>query len=207
MKHIHTAAIIAAMTCTVQVQADAIALKAAYFQHDSDNQTLSFAVEHPLPLIPNIRYVKHSDINLGTDNLITTDLEIGRQDLTLYYELLNNDVLHLDLGAGVTSFDSRFSIANVGAVHEQSTGGHLYAKAMAPLFTESGFGLYAEATAATVSGISIGQAQAGISYTVSLAALDLRAFAGYQATSYDDIAGLGVDYKQDGVQFGFEIDL
>jgi len=80
-------------------QADVLGLTAeagSYAVNDGDdlNSYFGIAVEHPIPLIPNIRLQHQS---LEQDN--TVDLSFN--DYTLYYEFLDG-LLWLDLDAGVT---------------------------------------------------------------------------------------------------------
>ncbi len=218
-KYLSIAAILAA-TCSSQASADTLAFKAAYFQDDS-NDILSFAIEHPIPLLPNFRYANQdsgdvtfsypdSDPNTGIafDNFARFSYE--RQDYTLYYELLNNSLIHLDLGAGLSVAEVGYDFALGDALvvgSDDETGGHLYAKARMP-FGESGLGLYAETTIASISGMNVVDASAGVTYTLSLSALDLRAYAGYAHTSYTDSTLIfDRDIESDSARFGFEIDL
>ena len=93
---------------------------------DTDNLFFYVALEHPVPLIPNIR-LAHTDVQVeGEGELNTTftldeqefmagadvytDLDMTHTDATLYYELLDNWVT-LDVGLTARSFDGYVQIA------------------------------------------------------------------------------------------------
>jgi len=217
MKHTTTLASAMAAAClslSNVSNADVIALKAAYYTNLNNNgDTITLAIEHPLPVIPNIRVasVSSSPISFDVqqlDTLFSINANLERQDLTGYYEILNNGLAHLDIGLGLTnmSLDS----VNLGLVEledDSEIGGHLYTKLRMP-FGESGLGLYAEATAGQAMGIGFIDAHAGLTYTVSLAALDLRIYGGYSIMEYDDLPSFGETIEDKGsTRFGFEIDL
>ena len=75
--------------------------------------SLSVAIEHPAPLVPNfkLRYNEFSNNAVDQTNSIATKINLNHTDLTLYYELLDN-WLNLDLGLSVMYFDGSASISN-----------------------------------------------------------------------------------------------
>jgi outer membrane protein len=97
------------------------------------NQFAYIALEHPVPLLPNIR-LQHSDLNWSGNGLISagTDLngtpfvvaeqadislDLSHTDATFYYEVLDN-VVDLDLGITARLFDGEASL--IGATQQQS---------------------------------------------------------------------------------------
>lgn len=87
---------------------------------DNDNTYFYFALEHPIPVLPNIK-LQHTELSVDGDNLLTRDIDFNgsvfsvsdnvsaeadltHTDVTLYYELLDNWV-SLDLGISVRLFD------------------------------------------------------------------------------------------------------
>lgn len=92
------------------------------------------AVEHPFPLIPNIRLSRYSlestgskpvtasseftfaatDYTNGTS--ITTELSWDEQDTILYYEFLDN-IVSFDLGLGVKKMDAKLSVTTGGVTN------------------------------------------------------------------------------------------
>ena len=101
---------------------------------EQNNQFVFVALEHPVPLLPNIR-LQHSEmdwtgsalVTAGTDlngnpfvsdEQVEVSLDLSHTDATLYYEVLDN-VVDLDLGITARAFDGEASL--VGA---QSAGIH-----------------------------------------------------------------------------------
>ncbi|RZA01786.1 MAG: TIGR04219 family outer membrane beta-barrel protein [Moraxellaceae bacterium] len=87
---------------------------------ERDNNFYYIAIEHPIPVIPNIR-LEHLDLSSkqtstitrtfeldGTPYLIgdrvTSDFDLTHTDATLYYEILDNWV-NLDIGVTARMFD------------------------------------------------------------------------------------------------------
>lgn len=91
---------------------------------DESANSLYVAVEHPIPLLPNIK-LRRTDITYSEDQQITapieflgadlaigelnSDIDLSHTDATLYYEILDNWV-SLDLGLTVRQFDGGFRL-------------------------------------------------------------------------------------------------
>lgn len=97
---------------------------------ESDNNFFYIALEHPVPLIPNIK-VQKIDISSQQTSIINrtftlddttftagtnvaSDFDLSHIDLTLYYEILDNWV-NLDLGINVRKFDGYVTAESVFA--------------------------------------------------------------------------------------------
>jgi len=92
---------------------------------DDDATWYYLAVEHPVPLIPNIRVsstpLKASgsgtlsadftfdDVTFPADTVVASDIDLSHVDYTLYYEILDNYV-SLDLGLTARNFDGSASM-------------------------------------------------------------------------------------------------
>jgi len=102
---------------------------------DTDNETdlqVFAALEHPVPLIPNI-LIQHTQLETGGSGDIGTelfdgvelsgdtqmDLDLTHTDVTLYYEILDNWV-NLDVGASV-----RFLDVNVSLLDDSGRSGEI----------------------------------------------------------------------------------
>jgi outer membrane protein len=100
---------------------------------EESNGFAYMAIEHPLPLLPNLR-LQHSEMNwtgsalitAGTDlngNPFTTSqqadisLDLTHTDATFYYELLDN-IIDLDLGVTARLFDGEASL--VGSTQQET---------------------------------------------------------------------------------------
>ncbi|HOY21998.1 MAG TPA: TIGR04219 family outer membrane beta-barrel protein [Cellvibrio sp.] len=106
----------------------AVTLKELGVQEHMNNY-FYVAVEHPIPILPNIRF---SQINISSsqtatitqdfaigdtaytaDEEVSTDFDLSHRDATLYYEILDNWI-NFDLGVTARQFDgyARSSSAN-----------------------------------------------------------------------------------------------
>lgn len=163
-------------------------------------------LEHPLPIIPNIK-LGYSDFgHVGTGEVtqvfsfggkdfavggdINTLFELKMYDLTLYYEILDNWV-NLDLGVNVKYIDGLISVKGEGK--DESTDFQvpipmLYAKARFDVPTTD-LSFQVEGNYITYDGNTFYDAEAGIRYTF---ALGLGLEAGYKTMKLelDDIDDL-----------------
>ena len=99
---------------------------------DESHSALWIKIEHPVPVLPNIRIVS-SDLDASASNTLTRDIVYGDEtfsanadvdtrfdmsntELTLYYELLDNWI-NLDAGLSVRQYDgvSRISTSTTRA--------------------------------------------------------------------------------------------
>ncbi|MFV1984898.1 MAG: TIGR04219 family outer membrane beta-barrel protein, partial [Thiohalomonadales bacterium] len=85
------------------------------------------AVEHPLPIIPNIRFastklsnagagVTTVTVNIGGESfsagtVLNTSLVLDSTDITLYYEILDN-IVEFDLGLTARKLDGKFKTSS-----------------------------------------------------------------------------------------------
>lgn len=93
---------------------------------DHSSTSLNISLEHPVPLLPNVRY-SGNDLNVRSNSSITStlqfngvsyssgninsNLDLSHNDIVLYYELLDNWI-NLDLGLDFKMFDGKVSINN-----------------------------------------------------------------------------------------------
>jgi len=177
------------------------------------NTDASIYIEHPIPVLPNVRLnytlVKQDGRgNLGSpyDQVpagnIHSDLDLEQLDLTLYYELLDNWV-NLDLGLTARKLSSELVIREVGGSSKRSKTevdavipmGYLSARFDLPL---TGLSAGGEGNFISYSGDSIRDFNVYGQYTVSI--LQLR--AGYRQMAIDYKDGKDrIDLKVDGPFF------
>ena len=110
------------------VAANAVDLQDDLGFADKRRYQLYAGLEHPLPLLPNLR-VDYTKIAQNADGVLSRNIEFnGRSfsfsadvlsevdleqtDLVLYYELLDNDLVEIDLGLGARYLDGFVSIAD-----------------------------------------------------------------------------------------------
>ena len=100
----------------------------ATFNYDDErNGSYYLAVEHFVPLIPNVKVIQTSMDTNGATNLsgefnfggqdyaintsLRTDLSLTTTDYILYYEILDNDVVSIDVGINEKNIDGEIWIA------------------------------------------------------------------------------------------------
>lgn len=205
----------------VQSGNDQIDLNGDLNYDEENGASLYVALEHPLPIIPNVR-IQRTNLEVSESATIdrtftydgktynaqddidsTTDLT--HTDFTLYYELLDNWV-NLDLGLSVRLFDGEASIkssSQAGSIDLDVPVPMLYANARFDLpFT----GMYAQAVGnmLSVGDNSISDISVGIGYEIAIVSLE----AGYRTFDVkleddEDEADITVD----GFYVGFNVDI
>ncbi len=86
--------------------------------------SLMISLEHPIPLLPNIKFQNRDLNSSGTDstagltfngttfnNGVSSTLDLSHKDIVLYYELLDNWV-NLDLGVNLKTFDGEVTVSD-----------------------------------------------------------------------------------------------
>ncbi len=115
-----------------------------YSDHSSTSISISF--EHPLPLIPNIKY-QGADLNASSNSTLSTELnfegqnfvansnisstlDLSHNDIVLYYEILDNWI-NIDIGLDLKTFDGKVSIRDIDDANNNET---IDVDEMIPLF-------------------------------------------------------------------------
>ncbi|MDJ0834365.1 MAG: TIGR04219 family outer membrane beta-barrel protein [Gammaproteobacteria bacterium] len=95
---------------------------------DTSSTTLNISIEHPVPLLPNVKYQNY-DLNTSSNSNVTSPivfdgtsytgdinstLDLTHNEIVLYYELLDNWV-NLDLGLDLRVFDGKVSVSDSSA--------------------------------------------------------------------------------------------
>lgn len=190
---------------------------------DDSRRALYAAFEHPLPLLPNIavrqQWSEHegntvlvgNSMLAGTTFLanssIRNQLTVDYTDATLYYELLDNPVLSLDLGVTTrwlrteTTWNttSRKVTTPVPMLHAK---GHVnILGTQTSIFFDGNYGDYSDNT--------VYDARVGLAYQfVDLPAFNLFLKLGLQRLDLDlnNEDGMDLHSTQDGVFAAFELD-
>jgi outer membrane protein len=166
---------------------------------NGDEMTYTFeaSLEHPIPLVPNFK-IAQSEVDANT-------IEYTKQDYTLYYEILDNDLVSFDVGAGVTSLQD----GKLDALTFEGYIPHLYAAAelgipATPLF------LFAKGTGVSYSDNQMMDLSAGVQYSIGLGLVDIELQAGYRTQSFDldgfDDLATDIDLEADGIFAGVNLD-
>ena len=171
-----------------------------------------FILEHPIPVIPNFKYVdtkltssgsgkanvsftfNNTPYNTSTD--LTTKLELNQTDAILYYEVLDN-VVSLDLGLNGKTISGSASV-NSDSTTFSETIPMLYVAAEIAL--PAGFAIGADISTISAAGNSITDTTVKLTYTTDFY---LGVEAGLRTQSYTlDIDSVKADMKFDGVFAG-----
>jgi len=195
---------------------------------DETNSALYIAVEHPIPLIPNVK-INHTSLdNSGTTSLqsaftfdgnlytansqVDTDIELDATDVILYYELFDNDLISFDLGLNAKYIDGSLSVVD-SASNTQGSGDFsgvipmVYSKVQLGLpFT--GLAAYAEGSYLSFDDNKVSDYQVAVAYSfIESIAVDMTFQAGYRKVTVDieDLDDVYADMEFDGVFAGIEL--
>ncbi|MFT4927748.1 MAG: outer membrane protein [Phenylobacterium sp.] len=201
----------------------------AEFSFDSESQgSIYVALEHPVPLVPNIK-IKHNQMDtIGNTQLnstfsfagttysvnssLDTNIDLTNTDFIMYYEILDNDLVTLDVGLNVKKIDGRLDVVDINdaslTAREEFDGvvPMLYGAIKVGLpFT--GLGVFADGSLLSVGDHTLYDYEAGIGYTfVDNVAIDLTLQLGYRAVKLEleDLDDIDSNLEFDGVFVGLE---
>lgn len=196
---------------------------------DKTNANLYVALEHPVPFLPNIKVSRTGldtagfatvetafqfgdRVYLANTDLIT-DIEMTGTDFILYYEILDNDLVSIDVGLNGKYIDGTILVSEADGDQEatEAFSGVVpmgYAKVEVGLpFT--GLGAYAEGSFLSIDDSSVTDIQVALTYSfVESLALDMTLQAGYRSMVVDieDFDDLNANLDFTGVFIGLEFD-
>ncbi len=201
----------------------------AEFNFDSKTQTSFYlALEHPVPIIPNVK-IKHNQMD--TDGLaklnstfefggttyavnsnLTTDVDLTNTDFIFYYEVLDNDLITLDFGINVKHVDGELDVINIDDTTVRSNekfDGYvpMFYGAVKVGLPFTGLGVFADGSILSVGDHTLYDYEAGVGYTfIDNMAIDLTLQVGYRAIKLelDDLDDIYSDLDFDGVFVGLE---
>ena len=155
------------------------------------------ALEHPIPLLPNVK-LQHTrldsrgegtlsrrfrlhDVEFLAGETVSTELDLTHTDIVMYYEVLDN-VVSLDLGWTLRLFDGHASVASRSGTLSESVDIGLpvpmaYGRALIEL--PAGLSLSATAHVIGYSGNSLQDLSAHVAYTFG-SIVDIGVEVGYR---------------------------
>lgn len=161
--------------------------------------TAEASFEHLIPLIPNLK--------VGATTLSDGGLDYSKVDAILYYEILDNDIVSIDVGLGGSKMDISGQTADWDLGDASGTLATAYANAevgipATPLY------FYAKALASSDGDTSGMDASAGMKYTLDLALLELDLQVGYRVQNWDleGFDGTNGDIEISGAYAGVNVD-
>lgn len=191
------------------------------------NGAFYVALEHPVPLLPNVK-VKRTNMDTDGSTLLTTSftfdgelftanttvdtvIDLTTTDFILYYEIFDNDLVSFDLGINGKNVDGTLFVdapaSNLSA--RQSFSGIVpmgYSRLAFGLpFT--GLGIYAEGSYLAIDDSTVSDLEIALTYSfIESLALDMTLQVGYRDTTVelDDLDDTYTDLGFDGVFAGIE---
>ncbi|MGL1957172.1 MAG: TIGR04219 family outer membrane beta-barrel protein [Colwellia sp.] len=196
------------------------------FNFDDEQQGSFFvAIEHPIPLIPNIKVASTTLDTIGSATVsgsfdfggimydanseLATTFDTSYVDYTLYYEVFDNDLLTFDFGLTARDLDTYIDMLD----EDNSKNSDLSASGFVPMvyvntivgLPFTGFNFFAEANFLSFDGHTIYDYQVGVSYALlDNIAVDFDINLGYRDVKLelDDLDGLYSDLTFNGVFVG-----
>jgi outer membrane protein len=189
----------------------------------------SFALEHPVPLIPNFR-LKFAELSSDERNQLSSeftfngetysvnesvdvDFNLQSSDFIFYYEFLDNDIVSLDLGMNAKYLDGDIRVVSSDGSQSSSQS----FKGVVPMLYGA-FQIGVPATRLSFFGdlslLSVGDHtlrdyQAGVAYTlIENMAVDFNLRGGYRSFTLEleDLDDIYADWAFDGLFLGVEAD-
>ncbi|MBN7821943.1 TIGR04219 family outer membrane beta-barrel protein [Bowmanella yangjiangensis] len=184
------------------------------------------ALEHPIPLIPNIRISRQNMETQGDTILassftfagetfaagtqIGADLDMDSTDYTLYYEIFDNDIVSFDLGITARDVDGVLLTTGNSLSAQQSFSGIvplLYGRVEVGL-PLTGLGVQAQGNFLALDDNKLYDYQAAITYSLmDNLAVDMTLQLGYRVymLELDDMDDIYTDMEFKGVFAGVEL--
>lgn len=196
------------------------------FKFDDETFTSYYAaLEHPVPLIPNIK-LKYTELELNGDTTLDetfsfggSDYVVGTQvgtvsdlshvDYILYYEIFDNDLVSIDLGVNAKQFDGEIVVTGTSQEGGQNTTERVDFSGFVPLvygraevgLPLTGLSVFFEGSLLAIDDSKVQDYQAGIAYALlDNLAIDMDIKAGYRSMTLelDDIDDIYTDLDASG---------
>lgn len=155
----------------------------------------SATIEHPVPLLPNVK--------VSLSKVDSSAYAYTKIDYTGYYEILDNDLVSMDVGFGVSQFqDGRYLNQSFSEMLP-----HLYFDAEISL-PFSNTTAYTDIHYLSLNGNSLTDTIVGLRYDFNLVAADIGVKAGYrtQSINVEDFDQLSFDIETKGFFVGLQAD-
>ncbi|KKL68940.1 hypothetical protein LCGC14_2119950 [marine sediment metagenome] len=188
------------------------------------------ALEHPIPLVPNIK-LKYTELELNGSTLLdesfvfgdttfttntpaTTITDLSHVDYILYYIIFDNDLVSIDLGVNAKQFDGDIIVS--GTSNGLATTETVDFSGLVPLvygraevgLPLTGLSVFFEGSLLAIDDSKVQDYQAGIAWALlDNLAIDLDIKAGYRQMTLelDDIDDLYTDIDASGPFAGVQI--
>ncbi|QSX40296.1 TIGR04219 family outer membrane beta-barrel protein [Shewanella cyperi] len=169
------------------------------FDYDSSAQTsLWVAMEHPVPALPNVMIRQNSldadgelngEFSFGGRDFngpLSANSDLTNTDFVLYYELLDNDLVSLDLGAAYKLMDGAIRVEQNGLPGQMNIDSGIIMGYASASIGVPGLGLYGFADVLTgIDETSVYDYAVGLGWEFDGVALDTRVRGGYRDFNFD----------------------
>lgn len=144
-----------------------------------DNMMGLVSVEHPVPLIPNVR--------IDAARITTSTYEFGLASGSLYYQVLDNGLVDLDVGFGGTAlYDGIYGKStDINKVEFDSTMVHAFVEATVSLPFNPNLSVYANLFKMTETKVDGQDYKVGVKYTMDYPAISTIITSGFRQMSFD----------------------
>ena len=200
------------------------------FSFDDETQGAFYvAVEHPIPLFPNIKVRRTSldtqgDVNLTqsfnfgdqlftADTNVLTEIDVTHTDIILYYEFFDNNLFSFDFGLNGKYVEGDLITQDLGETTRLAAEDFsgivplLYSRVQIGV-PSTGWGAYAEGSYLAIDDNTLYDYQVAVTYAiVESLAIDVGIEFGYRSLrlELDDVDDITTDLDFDGVFAGIEI--
>jgi outer membrane protein len=190
------------------------------------------ALEHPVPLVPNIK-LKYTELELsgnttleqtfnfnGTNYDANTNIssvsDFSHVDYTLYYEIFDNDLISVDLGINAKQFDGEMKVVAIDADSEQSKAETVEFSGFVPLvygraeagLPFTGLSVFFEGSFLSIDDSKVQDYQMGIAWEfIDNLAVDVAVKAGYRSMvlELDDVDDINTNIDASGPFAGIQV--
>lgn len=173
---------------------------------DENHKSYYLALEHPVPLIPNIK-VRQNTLKVAGG---LGENDFSHRDYILYYEIFDNDLVSFDVGVNAMDFDGSIQTPvgiDFGRKSFSATvpTGYVAARVGIPA---TDLTVFADVSALSAKDSKVQDAQIGVEYRVlDNMAIDLNVNAGYRHSviELDDVDDIYSDVTFKGPFVGVEL--
>ncbi|WP_404342420.1 TIGR04219 family outer membrane beta-barrel protein [Pseudoalteromonas mariniglutinosa] len=190
------------------------------------------ALEHPVPLIPNLK-LKYTELELNgsttlndtfefgdADYVVGTDVmtmsDLSHIDYILYYEIFDNDLVSIDLGINAKQFDGEIMVTGTDQTSGANTIEQIDFSGFVPLvygradvgLPFTGLSVFFEGSLLAIDDSKVQDYQLGIAYALlDNLAIDVDIKAGYREMTLelDDVDNIYTDLDASGPFAGIQI--
>jgi len=201
-------------------------LQQAFNFADDNQHDFYVALEHPVPLLPNIKIHRHEIESTGVTQVeqsfefnnqtyvvgttIGNGVELSHTDYVLYYELFDNDLVSLDVGVNGKYVDGYAQLSVQNSVNQVAFSGIIPTLYGQVRFGIPGtpFTLFGGGSFLAIDDNSVRDVSAGVEYRmVDNMLIDVNVNLGYRDLSIelDDLDAINTDLQFKGPFLGLEL--